>query len=527
MTLMGRVYSQARNVRTWLGRGDLSGPGRTRLAFAWLRRFLSDSEISVGADDDSSRVERRLTSVDALADLFRNDYWRRRWITQEIVLAKRLSMYCGSSLEHRVDLRDLYSRLSRLATQLQVVLPYHGDREVFNVVDHDKDRWKAHQPINEILNAILPVTAFDQPLTKHPYLLRDIRGAKQGDDRDCVYGIMGLLQRDLGHTLLTPNKTLPVEEVFEDFTFKFMTASASLALLYEAYPEDRALPTWVPDLRVTSRDNTRFVPDTVPMTPEPDSGIQSMSFRTGTRFPDAASQRRTNTLAEFDHLFNASASTPFFAALPATGVLHLHSLNVDVIADCSAHDRGLRDIAPETAMDEWIPLDWTDMYEYATRYGNFAQYDMPDDDVLLRTLCADAIRPPGEAMRRLTPQDVRDHRQGIEVLRQYRGQVVQHPTTFLDASMSLYRFFCTAEGRIGITYGDIEVGDMIHVAWSLNMPLVIRGAKYADEHDLARAAERTLLDESYRGRSLETFELVGSCFLFGVMDGEAVVAAAR
>lgn len=521
VTLMGDIYNRASNVRTWLGSGDSSDSDWTTLAFHRLRKLTAPQVATL------TNGYEMLQDVRSLVRLFQSPYWHRRWITQELVLARKLSMYCGSLVEHDVDLRALYSILTHLANLLQMKMPYHNDRELWNAFNSDRDAWKVHQPCHEILSAISPVTAFDKPLTKHPYLLRDIRGAQQKNDHDCVYGILGLLKRDLGHALVEPDYELPIEKVFEDFAFKLMAASKSLAFLYEAYPEDPRLPTWVCDLRVTSRDNNRFIPDEVPLDVEPDSGFLSATVRTGVRFPDASTQRRTNQLAQLDHLFDASAGSRFFAKLPATGVIHIHALFADSVADCSAHDKGLRDIHPTTLMEGWIPMDWMDNYTTSKRYARDPPLEAIEDEALLRTLCADCIQPTDSPSRRLTPEDAIEHRQRIGRLRDSHGQAVQHPTTHIDASMSLYKFFTTKDGRPGITFGDVQDGDMIVIAASLNMPIIVRGSRDASPEQRAAAASRQLLDPAYRGMSLTTFTLVGSCYVHGIMDGEAILDVMR
>ncbi|GIZ37360.1 hypothetical protein CKM354_000081000 [Cercospora kikuchii] len=540
--LMFKIYSQARNVRSWLDPRDFEPGERTDQAFRLLKEYtLGATDVGNPTEElHPDRVKAILQSFGVLADIFRNPYWRRRWITQEIVLAKKLSIHCGSYSQHKLDLRSLHRRLDRLATHLQAALPYHGDRDLWGVVDHDKDVWKAHQPLNYISNTILVIIAFDKPLTEHPYLLRDMRGAEQTGELDCVYGLLGLLQRDLGHTIITPDYKLPIAEVLQNFAIEFMKASKSLALMYESYPEDRKLPTWVPDLRTTSKGNDLYYSDAVALSDEDlvNSGIQSMTVRTGTRFPGATTQRRPNMLAEFDQLFNASASTKFFAKLPATGTIHVRGLRVDNITDLSGHDKGYSNILPTKLMDGWIPMDWMDMYDYATRYGDTFLHDTFEDEGLIRALCADSMRPspidgdgkpqPEQPMRRMTRGDVEEHQRGIDAMRTYPGQFTQHPNVFLDASMSLYKFFCTGNGRIGITFAeDVQEGDYIFVVASLNMPLIIRGAQYADAEDVAAAKERKLLDPAYRGRSITTFKVVGSCYLHGIMDGEAIVNAAE
>ncbi|CAK1360357.1 hypothetical protein CB0940_06415 [Cercospora beticola] len=539
--LMFKIYSQARNVRSWLDPRDFESKERTDPAFRLLKEYsLGVIDVEPPAQGlHPDRAKAILESFGVLADIFRNQYWRRRWITQEIVLAKRLSIHCGRHSQHDLNLRNLHRKLDLLSTHLQAALPYQGDRDLWGVVDNDKDVWKAHQPLNFILNSISVIIAFDKPLTKHPYLLRDMRGAEQTGELDCVYGILGLLERDLGNSILTPDYKLPIAEVLQKFAFEFMTASKSLALMYESYPEDRKLPTWVPDLRTTSKGNDRFYSDAVALSDEDliNSGIRSMTVRSGIRFPGASTQRRPNMLAEFDHLFNASASSKFFAKPPATGIIHVRGLMVDNITDLSGHDKGYSNIHPQKLMDGWIPMDWMDMYDYATRYGDTFQHDTFEDEGLIRALCADSMRPypidedgkpqPEQPMRRMTREDVEEHRRGIDAMRTYPGQFVQHPSVFLDASMSLYKFFCTGNGRIGITFAeDVQQGDYIFVVASLNMPLIIRGAQYADAEDVAAAKERKLLDPAYRGRSLTTFKVVGSCYLHGIMDGEAIASVA-
>ncbi|PPJ51461.1 hypothetical protein CBER1_09170 [Cercospora berteroae] len=541
--LMFRIYSQARNVRSWLDPRDFESEEQMSSAFRLLKEYSLGVAGFQAPNEDlhPDQANAILESFDVLADLFRNKYWRRRWITQEIVLAKKLSIHCGSHSQHDLNLRSLHRKLDRLATQLQAALPYQGDRDLWGVVDNDRDVWKAHQPLNYILNTILVIVAFDKPLTKYPYLLRDMRGAEQTGELDCVYGILGLLERDLGHSIITPDYKLPIAEVLQNFAFEFMTASKSLALMYESYPEDRRLPTWVPDLRTTSKGNDRYYSDAVALSDEDliASGIQSMTVRSGIRFPGATTQRRPNMLAEFDHLFNASASSKFFAKLPATGIIHVRGFMVDNITDLSGHDKGYSNIHPQKLMDGWIPMDWMDMYDYATRYGDTFQHDAFEDEGLIRLLCADSMRPspidgdgnpqPEQPMRRMTREDVEEHRRGIDFMRTYPGHFAQHPTVFLDASMSLYKFFCTGNGRIGITFTeDVQEDDYIFVVASLNMPLIIRGAQYADAEDVADANKvRTILDPAYRGRSLTTFKVVGSCYLHGIMDGEAIVNAAN
>ena len=82
VTLMCKVYSQAWNLRTWLGSStDFPSPRRLRLASVWLRQYTSNEEIALQLNDEA-QVNAVMESLDLLGDIFRNQYWRRRWITQ-------------------------------------------------------------------------------------------------------------------------------------------------------------------------------------------------------------------------------------------------------------------------------------------------------------------------------------------------------------------------------------------------------------------------------------------------------------
>lgn len=89
--MMGQIYSKAEQVTVWLGNDPGLEHGLHRI-LDWHGPF--DWDLMNHADD-----------------LLRLPYWRRVWIVQEIVLARRIIVMCG---EVRVSLSSFHTKLSQL-----------------------------------------------------------------------------------------------------------------------------------------------------------------------------------------------------------------------------------------------------------------------------------------------------------------------------------------------------------------------------------------------------------------------------
>lgn len=81
--LMKNIYSEAYNVVAWLGQeGDLSD-----LAMSWV----TSRNSLAGLDDETT--EKTCT---ALMHLCQRSYWSRVWVIPEFILAKSVTLMCGS-----------------------------------------------------------------------------------------------------------------------------------------------------------------------------------------------------------------------------------------------------------------------------------------------------------------------------------------------------------------------------------------------------------------------------------------------
>ncbi|KAF2260254.1 HET-domain-containing protein [Lojkania enalia] len=84
--LMSKIYSEAKNVCVWLGeRGDNSD-----LAMKLLPKIRNLEDFEKDIDANTSCEE-----WDALIKLMGRHWFRRRWVVQEIALARRATIHCG------------------------------------------------------------------------------------------------------------------------------------------------------------------------------------------------------------------------------------------------------------------------------------------------------------------------------------------------------------------------------------------------------------------------------------------------
>lgn len=114
---MGSIYSNARSVRIWLGeRNEL-----TDVAFATIRDLqlvllerglevgevlFKDDGIEECCDILTDMLAVRPTWPAAIHELMSRPYWTRLWITQEVRLARRTCLQCGTRCFASADLMN-------------------------------------------------------------------------------------------------------------------------------------------------------------------------------------------------------------------------------------------------------------------------------------------------------------------------------------------------------------------------------------------------------------------------------------
>jgi hypothetical protein len=96
---MRDIYSHAMTVLIWLGpKTESSG-----IAMEWIEELSLRKQKSLGLQEQLSGfptaqiTNRQTQRWQALSELCRREYWRRVWIVQEVILARRIIIHCGGS----------------------------------------------------------------------------------------------------------------------------------------------------------------------------------------------------------------------------------------------------------------------------------------------------------------------------------------------------------------------------------------------------------------------------------------------
>ncbi|KAI0817358.1 heterokaryon incompatibility protein-domain-containing protein [Xylaria sp. FL0064] len=183
----------------------------------------------------------------AFREFLSNPWFQRIWVVQEVVLARKAVVVLGN---WHMD----WDAVGKATTWYEAK-GYAMPRTMRYVLNDLKDLlpvtgasflWQMHC----IPNKRIPLLA----------LLKDFRSRHSSQDVDRLYAALGLAQETEGsrfeglHSLLEPDYSKPLEDVFRDLTIYLIIEHGSLAVLSYVdnfKTQSLALPSWVPDWRVT------------------------------------------------------------------------------------------------------------------------------------------------------------------------------------------------------------------------------------------------------------------------------------
>jgi hypothetical protein len=238
--LMKEIYSAANKVWIWLGVNE-------RLAVGFLPRLLSAmlgpglENLDIG-ERMSTTIKRTSTTQQSpewksLQRLFCSPWFERIWIVQEVVLASEAWVIAG---EKTCSWRLLaLVVINILHLKINALMP-GGD--VFST-----------KSLQSILEIQMVKNEAEKDLGD---LMTLFRGWKASDQRDKIYGILGLAS---DRSVIVPDYTLSLQEAWTSVYRTLLLQNVDLRILYYAgiglRRNIRELPSWVPDL---STDRTTY-----------------------------------------------------------------------------------------------------------------------------------------------------------------------------------------------------------------------------------------------------------------------------
>jgi len=94
---MAEIYNSAANVCVWLG----PGLKQTDIAMDFIQEIVNLEKF-----DSLIKQSESIPKWEALTDLMKCEWFSRRWVVQEVALARRATVHCGSKIVHWNDFAD-------------------------------------------------------------------------------------------------------------------------------------------------------------------------------------------------------------------------------------------------------------------------------------------------------------------------------------------------------------------------------------------------------------------------------------
>jgi hypothetical protein len=224
ITRMCEIYSRAFNVNVWLGvASDTSD-----IAMDFIKELVQFQQLKAILHREES-----LSQWLALIDLMCSRWFSRRWVIQELALAKTASVHCGNKVVHWDDFADA---ISVFTTKLSVV------RSEIQRSNKELNFKPEALSIVEALGARTLVRAKSNLLQKSndgkilektstlEYLVSTLVSFDASDPRDTIYALLSI-SRENPQRELRPNYKKSLLEVHTEFVKYCIDSSNTLDII--------------------------------------------------------------------------------------------------------------------------------------------------------------------------------------------------------------------------------------------------------------------------------------------------------
>lgn len=185
---MFEIYSCAQNVCIWLGAHDEEN--NSRLALSFIRVHLGD----VGAFEKITKDGGAKDEWKALAALMNRHWFSRRWVVQELALARRATVHCGEDHIEWADFETAVALFERdalkIATQWRGSSSTEYDPDLFGDVRNMRATRLVHAKSNLFrMNDKGQIMEFRFTLSD---LVSNLSFFEAGEPHDLIYAILSL-----------------------------------------------------------------------------------------------------------------------------------------------------------------------------------------------------------------------------------------------------------------------------------------------------------------------------------------------
>ncbi|KAF4631965.1 hypothetical protein G7Y89_g6164 [Cudoniella acicularis] len=481
--LMRLIYRNANSVVIWLG---TDRAGQARLAFSVLSsivsRWLEDNKITLSTDytiGNESFKARPLINPptqdsplwNAVVRIFNASWFWRMWVVQEVVLARSATLIWGKG---EISWRIIGLAASIIRTNSHYLGRRSSMKGVYNA--YLMYRLSASQ---DATNPNFSVSFLD--------LLRLTRQFEVSDERDRIYGILGLTTTDNdpenGSLFIDPDYNIKANEVYLRVANRIVQSSNSLDLLssvQHGFGNPLNEPSWVPHWH---------------------------SIFSSTLAPWDLHET-ISTAKSFPRQLQPSPNPNLLvtSAIPISRISY-YSSNMQQTIDVAVSEiLATPEIASHLETEEGIRLwcktmtagrNWYGSLDTSTSAKTSASTNVADFTAYLLQYHSSSLTDPlFNNCKRLSGKEGSTGR-------------------FLETAgtvCSERRLFISDNGFVGLGPAHLEVGDGLFVLSGANMPFILRGEGGEGSGGVG---------------SSHVYRLIGEAFVEGIMGGEAVEAAKK
>jgi hypothetical protein len=276
--IMRHIYRRAHRVISWFGEAEEDSGLAISLIERWADAILSTSPsletwpnvpaIRSAVADISRPFDKEGWA--ALGTIFRNVYWGRAWIIQEVLLAENCLILLG---DYEIPFNKVkwcyrtwlsgHLRLPQLDQLFRSVIWDGGNAPVYSFMRFLLDWEDAGTKAPDARGKIVRITK-GYRLERLPFILKRASALSATDARDKIYALLGLL--DVEELPIPVDYDSTIEEAYTKATWGLIDGSGRLDILAFAGTgslndtRNLSLPSWVPDCR-THHFDVRFCED--------------------------------------------------------------------------------------------------------------------------------------------------------------------------------------------------------------------------------------------------------------------------
>ncbi len=488
---MSEIYSKAESVLIWLGSGNSDG----EIALSFLKELLNLEQFDKLVETESEKWK-------SVEELLRNKWFTRRWVLQDVALARKATLQWGKA---KILWEDFADAIRILGARVDRITNLKKNANFLNT-----DSTRRALPATAYMDATQSIFKKAgngetiERLCSLELLVSSMVAFGASDPRDTIYAVLSLAKK--GHNVVA-NYSKEVLDVYSDFVEYCINTSCSLDIICRHWahipPRKKArfrenqadtLPSWIPSVLGSPfatfddvNSNNRLHGDS--FVGLPDRKCYNASL--GMQVDDSVYIRKLSISSEW--------GSQIYRILPVKG------LEISRIKEIG-----------ERAIHGTIPSEWLEIGGWVSIDASSENVPPHLPDKLWRTLVADrdpdGYKAPGW-YRRACLHCLTRPSQDPDINTRQMIKNTETPSLVIDflkrvQSVIWNRKFFTTSGRpgeeqVGLAPAQAQVGDTICILFGCSVPVLLR------KQDSGQ------------------YKLIGEVYLHEMMDGQALVGRTK